>query len=217
MEHLNFFQTVAVWALPVVFAITVHEAAHGWAAKYFGDRTAELLGRITLNPVKHIDPMGTVLVPLVLLWMGGWIIGWAKPVPVAQRNLRRPKQDMAWVALAGPMSNLVMALIWGFVVKLGGALQGTFDWMAVPMVYMGTAGIYINVILLVVNLLPIPPLDGGRVLSGFLPEPFASYYNRIEPFGLFILIGLLLSGALGYLLQPAFNVVYSTISAVLSL
>ncbi len=217
MNELSFLQTVAVWALPVIFAITVHEVAHGWMAKRFGDPTADMLGRLTLNPVKHIDPIGTVAVPLILLWLGGLLFGWAKPVPVATENFRRPKQDMAWVAAAGPASNLIMALLWGMIFKLGAALGGSLAWVAIPLMYMGLAGMQINIILAVLNLLPFPPLDGGRVLSGFLPDKWANQYNRIEPYGLLILLVLLASGALGTLLQPLVTGAYTILEKVLQL
>ncbi len=198
----NIIQTIAIWVLPVLFAITVHEAAHGWMAKRLGDSTAMMLGRLTLNPIKHIDPIGTILVPVVLLISGsGFLFGWAKPVPVTWENLKNPRRDMALVALAGPASNLIMAIMWAIVAKVaieidggGGVLQ--------PLILMGLAGIQINIILMVLNLLPIPPLDGGRIVTGLLPGPMAWQFSRIEPFGLFILIGLLLIGVLWQILGP---------------
>ena len=193
---------VAVWVLPVLFAITVHEVAHGFAARYFGDRTAEMLGRLTLNPLKHIDPVGTVLVPGVMLLLGGFIFGWAKPVPVAFRNLRHPKTDMAIVAAAGPAANLLMALAWAVVVKLSVVYHVALGPAALFAALIGVAGISINLILMVLNLLPIPPLDGGRVVVGVLPEPASSQFARIEPFGLFVVLGLLALGWLHFLLAP---------------
>lgn len=203
MGELNdIIQRIAIWALPVLFAITVHEVAHGWAARRLGDPTAMMLGRLTLNPIKHIDPIGTIILPILMMWMSNFVFGWAKPVPVTWENLKHPKRDMALVALAGPLSNLLMAILWAVIMKIGLSMQGTADWLALPLLYMGGAGIYINSILLVLNLLPIPPLDGGRVLSGLLPGPWSYQLNRIEPYGLFILLALIFTGVLGSILGP---------------
>ena len=202
MDELTTVQRVAVWALPILFAITVHEVAHGWVAKKLGDPTAMMLGRLTLNPIKHIDPIGTIVVPVALLLMGGFIFGWAKPVPVTWENLKNPKRDMALVAIAGPAANLMMAIIWTLVMKLGFVLGGSFDTLAWPLIYMGGAGIAINLILMLLNLLPIPPLDGGRVLAGILPGPWAWKLSRIEPYGLIIMVALLMTGTLGKILGP---------------
>ncbi|MDH4275698.1 MAG: site-2 protease family protein, partial [Gammaproteobacteria bacterium] len=182
MEELNTIQKVAIWALPVIFAITAHEVAHGWVAKRLGDPTAMMLGRLTLNPIKHIDPLGTLVVPGLLLWMGGFVFGWAKPVPVTWENLRNPRRDVAWVALAGPMANLVMALMWAGIMKIGLTLMDTSAWAAMPMAYMGAAGIEINLVLMLLNLIPIPPLDGGRVLGAVLPGPASYRLSRLEPY-----------------------------------
>jgi Zn-dependent protease len=200
MQDLNTVQTIAVWALPVLFAITIHEVAHGWVAKKLGDPTAMMLGRLTLNPLKHIDPIGTVLVPLALVLMGGFIFGWAKPVPVTWANLKNPKRDMALVALAGPASNLVMAFGWALIMKLGFVVGNELSWLAWPLIYMGGAGIAINGILMLLNLLPIPPLDGGRVMAGLLPGPWAWQLSRLEPYGLMIIVGLMVTGMLGKIL-----------------
>jgi Zn-dependent protease len=202
MLGLNVIQTAAVMALPLLFAITVHEAAHGWMARRLGDRTAEMLGRLTLNPIKHIDPIGTVLVPAILLLAGGFIFGWAKPVPVDPRNLAHPRRDMAAVAAAGPMANLLMALLWALIAKLGLVLTPTLPWVGVPLLLMGKTGIFLNSILMVLNLLPLPPLDGGRVLVGLLPDRFADKVASIEPYGMFILVGLMITGFLGQLIGP---------------
>ncbi len=217
MDDLNTMQLIAVWSLPVLFAITVHEVAHGWVARRFGDSTAYMLGRLTLNPIKHIDPIGTLLVPGLLLMMGGFIFGWAKPVPVAWENLRNPKRDMAIVALAGPVANLLMAILWALLMKVGLLLGGQLDMLARPLVYMGAAGISINVMLMVLNLLPLPPLDGGRVMAGLLPERLANAYNRIEPFGFFILLGLLISGVLGYIMTPFVKIAQTGLYSMIGL
>ncbi len=201
---LNLIQKIAIWVLPVLFAITVHEVAHGWVARKLGDPTAMMLGRLTLNPVKHIDPIGTLLVPGILLVMNsGFLFGWAKPVPVTWENLKNPRRDMALVALAGPASNLVMAIMWALVAKMALIASGIFgSGVLQPLILMGVAGIQINIILMVLNLLPLPPLDGGRIVTGLLPGPWAWKFSRIEPFGLFILIGLLLLGILWQVLGP---------------
>ncbi|MFL6648780.1 MAG: site-2 protease family protein, partial [Sulfurifustaceae bacterium] len=191
MGELTPLQQISASILPLLFGITVHEVAHGWVAKHLGDPTAQRLGRLTLNPVKHIDPVGTVLIPLMLLLVGARPIGWAKPVPVTWENLRHPKRDMAIVAVAGPMSNLLMAVLWALIWKFASSLPDTAQWFAMPLAYMGYFGIFINTILMVLNLLPIPPLDGGRVAVGLLPGPLAWQLSRVEPYGFFILIALL--------------------------
>lgn len=198
MNELTIIQRFAIWALPLLFAITVHEVAHGWVANKLGDNTARMFGRLTLNPLKHIDPVGTVLVPGILLMLGGFIFGWAKPVPVNDRNLHNPRRDMALVALAGPMANFLMALGWALFAKIGLLLESEFA--TIPMVYMGSAGIFINLVLMLLNLLPIPPLDGGRIAAGLLPPRLAWKYSKIEPFGFPILLILLFTGWLGKLL-----------------
>jgi Zn-dependent protease len=218
MESL--IQTVAIWALPVLFAITVHEAAHGYVARALGDTTAAMLGRLTLNPIKHIDPIGTVAVPLGLLLISAlapgpaFVFGWAKPVPVNTRNLRRPQRDMAVVAAAGPLANLVMAIGWALLIKLGLSWDTAFSQ---AMVYMGVAGVAINVLLMVLNLLPLPPLDGGRVVSGVLPPRLAMYFDRIEPYGLPILLVLLVTGVLWAIIGPVYSAVSASIGTVIGL
>lgn len=211
MEETNIIQQIAIFALPVLFAITVHEVAHGWMAKKLGDPTAMMMGRLTLNPIKHIDPIGTILVPILLSMMGGFLFGWAKPVPVTWENLKNPKRDMALVAIAGPAANLVMALLWALIIKIGFLISGTFDWLASPMIAMGQAGILINILLMVLNLLPLPPLDGGRVVTGLLPGPIAWKFSRIEPYGFFILLGLLAVGFLGKILWPPVEAIITAI------
>ena len=199
---MTIIQAISILALPILFAITLHEVAHGLVARHYGDRTAELLGRLSLNPLRHIDPVGTVIVPIALFAFTGFIFGWAKPVPVDFRNLRNPRRDMALVALAGPMANLGMALIWAILMKLGMMLHPGTPFIGEPLVYMSAVGIFLNLILMVLNLLPIPPLDGGRVLAGIVPRRYAALLDRVEPFGFFILLFLLLAGLLGHLLWP---------------
>lgn len=217
MQELNMVQIVAVAALPVLFAITVHEVAHGWVAKKLGDPTAMMLGRLTLNPLKHIDPIGTIVVPVVLLLTTGFMFGWAKPVPVTWANLRNPKRDMALVAVAGPASNLLMAIGWALIMKLGYMLGGTLDWLAWPLVKMAEIGIIINLILMILNLLPVPPLDGGRVLSGLLPGPWAWKLSRIEPYGLIIMVVLMVTGLLGKILLPPMMFIEGLLLALVGL
>ncbi|GMR20631.1 MAG: site-2 protease family protein [Gammaproteobacteria bacterium] len=202
MSELTLPQLIAVAALPILFAITVHEVAHGWVAKQLGDPTAERMGRLTLNPIKHIDPVGTVLVPVLLLLTAGVAIGWAKPVPVTWENLRRPKRDMALVALAGPASNLIMAILWGVAIKLAINLPPSAIWLAQPLAHMAQWGILINILLMVFNLLPIPPLDGGRVAVGLLPRSLGWQLGRLEPYGFFIIIGLMMTGVLWFMINP---------------
>ncbi|MEJ1298840.1 MAG: site-2 protease family protein [Candidatus Sedimenticola sp. (ex Thyasira tokunagai)] len=202
MDIGNTIQQVSVLLLPVLFAITVHEAAHGWMAMKHGDKTALMLGRVTLNPLKHIDPVGTVLVPLVTFFLSGFLFGWAKPVPVNWRNLNNPRRDMAFVALAGPGANLLMAVGWAVIIKLGVVLMSQWQWVGLPLVYMGGAGVLINTLLMVLNLMPILPLDGGRILNSLLPPRLSYQFSRLEPFGLFIIIGLLMTGVLGKVLWP---------------
>jgi len=198
-------ETIVLWVVPVVFAITLHEAAHGYVAKLFGDRTAEMLGRITLNPLKHIDPVGTLLVPgalLMLAWINKsppFVFGWAKPVPVNFGNLRNPKRDMIWVAAAGPGSNFLQALLWALLLVAaapGGLLPSD------GLLEMADIGFKVNLVLMALNLLPLPPLDGGRVLAGLLPHGAANALARIEPYGLFILLALLALGLLDDLMRP---------------
>ncbi|MEN9595910.1 MAG: hypothetical protein RL236_344 [Pseudomonadota bacterium] len=192
MNELTLIQRIVVWILPVIFAITVHEVAHGWVAKKYGDNTAANLGRLTLNPFKHMDLIGTVILPGLLLITGtGFIFGWAKPVPVDPRNFKNPRQNMAIVALAGPVSNLFMAIGWALIARIGVTLGVDNETIAMPLIYSGIAGISINLILMLLNLLPIPPLDGSRILSGMLPSYWAWQFNKLERFGFIILLAML--------------------------
>ncbi|MFZ2507857.1 MAG: site-2 protease family protein [Steroidobacteraceae bacterium] len=199
MDLASFLTTLSIAAIPVVFAITLHEVAHGWVARNFGDRTAEAQGRLSFNPIRHIDPVGTILVPVLLLWLGGFLFGWAKPVPVNPRFLRDPRPHMALVAAAGPAANLAMALVWALVMFLsqgaGGGILG--QWLTL----MAAFGITINFILALLNLLPIPPLDGGQVLMNVLPPgPFVNLLERLQPFGLLIVLLMIPTGILAAIL-----------------
>ena len=202
MPELPLFQQILIWAVPVLFAVTLHEVAHGWMAKQLGDSTAEKMGRLTINPVKHIDLVGTVIVPVALLLLGGIIFGWAKPVPVNWNNLHRPKRDMALVALAGPGANLLMILFWLVIAKTGALLGNDAGSVVQLFVYMAWAGIFINGLLMILNLFPLPPLDGSRVLFALLPPTLAYRYGMIEPYGLVILLILFFTGILGKILGP---------------
>lgn len=200
-------QTIAVYAIPVLLAITLHEAAHGYVARMFGDHTAEFAGRITLNPLRHIDPIGTVVVPLAILLMSslaggsGFLFGWAKPVPVNIGNLRNPKRDMIWVAAAGPAANILMAIGWVLGFRLLGAVGVEERFFA----EMAVAGVFMNIGLMALNLLPVPPLDGGRILTGLLPHRLAWRFAQIEPYGLFIVLALMATQTLGFFLQPFYR------------
>lgn len=199
MEELTLVQRIVVWILPVVFAITVHEVAHGWIAKQYGDKTAYQQGRLTLNPLKHIDPWGTIIIPgLLLISFTGFIFGWAKPVPVDARNFKNPKKAMMMVALAGPLANLLMAIGWALLARVGVAVE--MEFISLPLIYSGVAGITINLVLALINLLPIPPLDGSRIVSGLLPDYWAWRYNQLERYGFLILLLLLMTNSLGLIL-----------------
>jgi Zn-dependent protease len=212
-------QTIALWVLPVVFAITLHEAAHGYVAKTFGDRTAEMQGRITLNPLRHIDLVGTILVPGALILaakLGGpqFVFGWAKPVPVNFGNLRDPKRDMLWVAAAGPAANFAMAVLWAVLLK--GAVPGGL-WEGAPLLAMAKIGVSVNLVLMALNLLPVPPLDGGRIAVSLLPMHVGHAYARIEPYGLFIIVGLLAFGVLDNVMGPLLHFGQRVLQALVGL
>ena len=214
MDSSNLIQTVLIYALPVLFAITVHEAAHGYVAKYFGDNTAQSMGRITLNPLKHIDPIGTILMPLLLYFAtsGAFLFGYAKPVPVNFSNLRNPKRDMIWVALAGPMVNFLQAILWALalIVMVGPRAEERF------FITMAKAGVMVNLVMWAFNLFPLPPLDGGRVLVGLLPWKQAQWMARMEPYGFFIVMALVIMGVVStYWLQPLMSIGYSIINVLM--
>jgi Zn-dependent protease len=207
LTSLNGMQRISVTAIPMIFAITVHEAAHGYVARHFGDMTADRMGRITLNPIKHIDLIGTVLVPSITMFFGGIFFGWAKPVPVDFSKLRHPKRDMLWVAAAGPGANLMMLIFWGFVIKFFGA---NMPFIAL----MGAAGILTNTVLMVLNLIPLPPLDGGRIAVSLLPIKLAVKFAQIERYGFIILIVLLMTHILDKIMWPFVMATLATIAAV---
>jgi Zn-dependent protease len=212
----NLIQTVLIYALPVIFAITVHEAAHGYVARHFGDNTAEVMGRVTLNPLKHIDPIGTILMPLMLYFAtsGAFLFGYAKPVPVDFGRLRHPKRDMIWVALAGPVSNFIQAILWALVLValVAAGINETF------FIKMAQGGILVNLVMWAFNLFPLPPLDGGRVLAGLLPSgPAQNFLARIEPYGFFIVMGLVIAGVVStFWLRPLMDVGYFVINLLIT-
>ncbi|MDT0137344.1 site-2 protease family protein [Acidovorax sp. PRC11] len=215
MDFSNLIQTVLIYALPVLFAITVHEAAHGYAARHFGDNTALMMGRITLNPLRHIDPVGTILMPLLLYFAtsGAFLFGYAKPVPVNFGHLRNPKRDMIWVALAGPASNFLQAIFWAvlLVALVGSGVDERF------FVDMARAGVLVNLVMWAFNLFPLPPLDGGRILMGVLPWRQAQWLSRIEPYGFFIVLALVVAGIVGTVwLRPLMSLGYSLINLLIT-
>ena len=221
LDLAGLIQLIALAAIPVAFAITLHEAAHGYAARHFGDYTAHNAGRISLNPLKHIDPVGTILVPLIIVVSSALthtsapLFGWAKPVPVNFGQLRNPKRDMLWVAAAGPGANLLMACCWALVLKL--AATAPSNYYSVPLNHMAQIGITINVVLMVLNLFPLPPLDGGRIAVSLLPGKMAWRFAMIEPYGFMILLLLLFTGVLGTILSPFIGIALTAISTIFNL
>lgn len=209
MLELTLIQKIAIGLLPILLAVTVHEAAHAYAANFFGDGTAKFLGRMTLNPIKHIDILGTIIIPLTMFILTSFVFGWAKPVPVNAQNFKNPRRDMALVALAGPLSNIVMAFAWAGMTAIGVAGLSSSAWYAEPLVLMGLIGIRVNILLAVFNLLPLPPLDGGRVLVAVLPPKAANTVSQLEPWGFPILLLLLFTGVLSFLLLP---ILYSALA-----
>ncbi len=205
MPELGLISTLFVFVIPVIFAVTVHEVAHGWVASQFGDQTARSMGRLTLNPIKHIDPVGTIVVPAIMYFASGFIFGWAKPVPINWRNLGHPRRDMAIVAIAGPAANLLMLLFWAMSAKVIMLLGNDSNHLTQLLFIMSNIGIMINIVLMILNLFPILPLDGGRVLTAMLPRNLAISFSRMEPYGLIILVVLLLSGVLWKILLPVIS------------
>jgi len=204
MDINSIIHGISIWALPVLFAVVLHEVAHGWVADKLGDDTARWMGRLTLNPIRHIDPVGTIGIPLLLIVVGSpFLFGYAKPVPINFRKLNRPKQDMVWVALAGPVTNILLALASAFLLFVAVRLPADVAWVAEPVALMAQASIIINLVLCTFNLLPLPPLDGGRVAVGLLPGPAAYQLSRLEPYGFFIIVALLAFGWLQVLIGPA--------------
>jgi len=216
MDLASFLTVLSIAAIPIIFAITLHEVAHGWVARSFGDRTAEAQGRLSLNPIRHIDPIGTVLVPALLLWLGGFLFGWAKPVPVNPRFMRDPRRNMVWVSAAGPVANLVMAVGWAFLMFMNQHLELGIagQWIE----SMAAVGVTINLLLAVFNLLPIPPLDGGQLIENLLPPgPLASFFGAIRPWGLFIVLALVATGALSSLISGPIGFLQGLLVAIFGL
>lgn len=211
MNGIEFIQQAALWAIPLIYAITMHEAAHGWVASKLGDKTAFMLGRVSLSPFRHVDPVGTIIVPLVLLFLGGLLFGWAKPVPVNEYGLKNPKRDIVLVALAGPMANFLMAILWGLCLKLSLYLQSIGFEYYIILYSMSQIGIIINVVIGLFNLIPVPPLDGSKVVYSLLSKRAKFFYNKIEPFGFIIILALIISGVLSSILGPLVKLLYQAI------
>jgi len=216
-SELSIYQLIAIAIIPTLFAIVIHEVAHGWVAHRLGDSTAYMMGRLSLNPLKHIDPIGTILVPAILISTVGFAFGWAKPVPINWQNLTKPKRDIALVAVAGPAANLLMAIAWALVMKLASLLPASWELISMPLSYMGLFGILINTVLMVFNLIPIPPTDGGRIATSLLPPRIAYTVSRVEPYGMFILIALILTGFLWQVIGPIISDIMTLIISLVGL
>lgn len=204
-----------IWVVPVVTAITLHEVAHGAVAYYLGDTSAKRAGRLSINPFKHVDPVGSLVIPVFLFWSSGFIFGWAKPVPVNQKNLNSPDRDMIFVAVAGPMANFLMSIIWAVIMNLGYTLSGVLPDIGLLLIYMGAAGIFINSAIMMLNLLPFPPLDGGRVLMSLLPEQYARVLGKVEPWGFVILVAMILTGLIAKIVWPMMVVEMAAVTYLL--
>lgn len=216
MASIPLFHKIIIVAFPIIFAITVHEVAHGWVASKLGDPTARMLGRLSLNPVKHIDPIGTVILPIVMIIMTPFVFGWAKPVPVDWRNLRNPRRDMALVAAAGPGANVLMLIFWvGFLFVLKN-VSFSSDYISLLLFEMGRVGVLINVVLIVLNMMPLPPLDGSRIAVAFMSPAIALKYQQLERWGLVILVALLFTGILGQILGPLVGVILQGVDIILA-
>ena len=201
-DELSIITRIFAWAVPVIYAITLHEVAHGAVAYYFGDDEAKRAGRLSLNPLKHVDPIGSIVMPFFLLWISGFIFGWAKPVPVNQEKLNNPKRDMVLVAAAGPAANLLMSVFWAIMMKLGYTISSGYPGFGLLLIYMGAAGVFINAAVMTLNLLPFPPLDGGRILIGLLPQRYGQLLSRVEPWGFLLLVMLILTGVVAKIIWP---------------
>lgn len=219
MPEFTLIQQVCIWAIPVLLAITLHEAAHAYVANLCGDTTAKMFGRLSLNPLRHIDPLGTVLIPILIgvLTQFNFVIGYAKPVPINWSQFRHPRRDMILVTLAGPFSNLLMAFLWGACFKIATYLHPATSMPALLLLFSARAGMIINLVLAALNLLPLPPLDGSRVVSSLLPPRKAMIYEKIEPYGFFILILLMFTGVLNAILTPLINVGLYALSSIFQL
>jgi Zn-dependent protease len=217
ISEMTIPQVIAVSILPILLAITLHEVAHGWVASLFGDQTARLSGRLTLNPIKHIDLIGTIIVPIAMLLFSGFIFGWAKPVPVDARNLRNPRWDMILVAAAGPFSNLIMALVWAAIAKCGFMIVDKSEGVGQFLFFMGQAGIVVNIVLAVLNVIPIPPLDGGRILANLLPARVAWQLARFEPYMFLILVLLMVTKVLSQIIVPPILIITQAVTTLFAL